>query len=100
QGIDGVCILKIELLNRETWQYELLYEGDIDFSTFEDTLAAVETQMMERGVSASIAAFSNVDYEFPVVPTQTVEVRLPGIDRIETAQGAPFYITTPTFGYY
>lgn len=100
EGIDGVCVLKIELLNRNTWQYQTLYEGDIDFSTFDDTLTAVETQIMEMGVSASISAYSNVEYEFPVLEEDTVQVRLPGIDRVEVASGIPFYLSVPTNGYY
>lgn len=100
EGVDGSAVLKIELLNRKTWVYDLLYEGDVDFSTFEDVLSSVEAKLMEMGISASIAAFSNVDYEWPVLPEDTVQVRLPGIDRIETGSSALFALNANTFGYY
>lgn len=98
EGIEGDAILKIELLNRISWQYETLYEGDVDFSTFEDTMDAVESKLMEMGISASVAAFSNVEYEWPVLPEDTVQVRLPGIDRIENAAQSFFGALTRGFG--
>lgn len=98
-GVDGVAILKIELLDRKTWQYELLYEGDIDFSTFDDTLTSVESKMMEMGIGASIAAFSNVDYEWAVRPEDVVQLRLPGIDRVEIGMQA-FTGFFTGFSYY
>src|SRR5690625_1747173 len=35
-NIEGYALLRIEILNRDTWGYELLYEGEIDFSTVID----------------------------------------------------------------
>lgn len=100
EGIDADCILRIELLNRSTWEYELLYEGSIDFSTFDDTLTAVESTLMEKGLSASISAFDKTEYEFPVLPDDTVQVRLPGMDVVETAAGVPYYSQDNYKGYF
>ena len=30
EGIEGKAVLKIEMLNRETWSYTYLYQGDIE----------------------------------------------------------------------
>lgn len=99
-GIDASCIIKIELLDRSTWQYETMYEGDIDFSTFDDMLTVVEAKLMDMGIAASVAAYSNVEYEFEVTNEETIPVRLPGIDRIETGDANPFALTAATLGYY
>lgn len=101
QGVDGQCILRIEILDRSTWTYnEVVYEGDVDFSTVDDALATVEANMMELGVTSSVAAYSNVDYEWPVTEEDTVAVRLPGIDQIEIGEASPAAFNAGTFGYF
>lgn len=87
QGIEGDCQIKIEILDRKNWykksiQYQDLYLGDIDFSTFQDKDDFVEVTIMERGATAAVAAYDTVKYEIDLDP-DALTVRLPGIDAVD-----------------
>lgn len=87
QGIEGKCQIKIEILDRKNWykksiQYQVLYIGDIDFSTFQDEKDFVEVMIMDRGAAAAVAAYDTVKYEIDLDPG-SLTVRLPGIDAVD-----------------
>lgn len=99
QGVNGQCSIKIEILNRSTWQYENLYLGEIDFSTFKDEGVYVTANVMEGGPSAAVAAYDSVKYEIPISP-DSMTVRIPGIDKVEEGSAFPWYDNVNSIGYF
>lgn len=92
--VESQAILRIEILDRSSlsnaWSYYLLYEGDIDYSTIEDTLTSVEVNLMERGLSARIKAYENVQYEIDLNVPEAIEINIPGIDKTGNASFITF----------
>jgi len=95
-GLRTVCELKIEELNPATWAYEVIYTGEIDFSTFSDKLTDVTVTAMEGGISAGVKAYENVKYTIPINVPEAVLIELTPLKLAETAQ----YIFTPTDARY
>lgn len=89
-GIEGRVLLRAEKLNRDTWQYEQFYEGDLDLSTVKDSRDRIEVNIMEGGLSAKIKAYENVKYEIPLDTPEAITIRLPGIDKTEKATLVPY----------
>lgn len=78
-GIEAFVRLEILQLNRETWQYERLYIGELDFSKVEDEKDSFTCNVMEGGISKLIKAYENVKYEIDIDVPEAVNMRLPGI---------------------
>jgi hypothetical protein len=85
KGIGAKAVIKIDQLSRSTWNYALLYEGDIDFSTFKDRYKEVEVSIMESGISEMVKAYENVQYDIRLDETNSIEVNVPGIGLVEKA---------------
>lgn len=94
-GIRGNALLTIEELNLATWGYELIYSGDIDFSTFTDSLTEVTVTAMEGGLSANIKAYENVKYTIPLNVPDAVDIQLTGLKLLESA----LFLFTPAISY-
>jgi len=77
--------LQIYELNKNTWNYDVLYTGDLDFSTFDDKDPIVEINCMESGISEKIKAFEKVVYSLILNSTNSIDVRIPGVGLTEKA---------------
>lgn len=85
KGIQGRARLIIEILNRETWDYEHLYSGDLDLSTANDLENDIEVALMDSGLAESIKAYENVKFEIELSEADTIPVILPAIDVVGRA---------------
>lgn len=83
-GIDGEASLKIEKLDSSTWQYNEIYSADIDFSTIEDSIHRIKTNLIDGGLTAKLQAYKNVKYEFGFDESDP-EINLGGVDVLEWA---------------
>lgn len=79
-GTSGKSTFRVELLNRSTWEYEEIFSGDVDFSTFQDSLNKVEVSIVNGGVSKKLKAYENVEYEFDC---DDFQVRIPAMDAVD-----------------
>jgi hypothetical protein len=95
-GLRGEATLLIEELNLQTWGYETIFSGDIDFSTFSDKDTEVTVTAMEAGISAMIKAYENIKYTIPIDVAEAVDIELTPLKLRETAQ----FIFTPTVDRY
>jgi hypothetical protein len=75
-GLRSYAQLQIEELNLSTWAYEVIYTGEIDFSTFSDKLTDVTVTAMEGGISAKIKAYENVKYTIPLDVPEAIDIEL------------------------
>lgn len=91
-GLRNVTTLKIEQLIPSTWGYELLFQGEIDFSTFSDELTTVTVTVMEGGITANIKAYENVKYSIPINVPDAIDVLLTPL-KLQEKSG---FIFTPT----
>lgn len=91
-GLRNVTTLKIEQLIPATWGYELLFQGEIDFSTFSDELTTVTVTAMEGGITANIKAYENVKYAIPIDVADAIDVRL---TPLKFREQALFLLTSP-----
>lgn len=78
-GIEAFVRIEILQLNRNTWEYQQLYIGEIDFSKVEDDKDGFTCNVMEGGISKLIKAYENVKYEIDLDVPEAVNTRLPGI---------------------
>lgn len=81
-GIDGKVNFIIEKLNQSTYQYYQIYESEIDFSTFEDSINRVKTNLIDGGLTAKLQAYKNVIYDIPFDETDPL-ISLGGVDILE-----------------
>lgn len=77
-GSEALVRFKVMQLNRDTFQYEQEYIGEIDFSEITDTRDTFECNVMSGGLERYIKAYENVDYEIPL-EEDAVNVIVPGI---------------------
>lgn len=84
-GIRANVQITIEELDLSDWGYDLVYIGDIDFSTFSDELNQVTVKVMEGGISAMIKAYENVKYTIDLDVPEAVDILIPGLQIQETA---------------
>lgn len=94
-GIRGNALLTIEELNLSDWSYEVIYTGDIDFSTFNDALTEVTVTAMEGGISANVKAYENVKYTIPLNVPEAVDIQLTGLKLLESG----LFLFTPAISY-
>lgn len=84
-GLRSYAQLQIEELNLSTWAYEVIYIGEIDFSTFSDKLTDVTVTAMEGGISAKIKAYENVKYTIPIDVAEAIDIELTPLKLRENA---------------
>jgi len=84
-GLRSYAQLQIEELNLSTWAYEVIYTGEIDFSTFSDKLTDVTVTAMEGGISAKIKAYENVKYTIPIDVADAIDIELTPLKLRENA---------------
>lgn len=87
ENVEGYALLRIEILNRDTWGYEILYEGEIDFATAVDDGTSFEVNIADKGIESRIKAYENVRYEIPF-PEDALQVELPGVDRVGSSNSS------------
>jgi hypothetical protein len=85
-GLRSYAELQIEELNLTTWAYEIIYTGEIDFSTFSDKLTDVTVTAMEGGISAKIKAYENVKYTIPIDVPDAIDIELTPLKLRENAK--------------
>jgi len=67
QGIAARCLLRITLLNYNTWLHtDVLFEGEIDFETLLDEKNFVKAGCLEPGIAADLKTNDGTDYEIPI----------------------------------
>lgn len=81
-GVDADVKILIQSLNNSTGLHEEMYRGDLDFSTFEDSLNYVQINAIDSGIAAKIQAYRSVKYEIPFAP-EDVTLTMPGVDAQE-----------------
>lgn len=79
EGFNANVFLKILMLNSNTWEYNEVYRGDIDFSTAEDDLTSFSVNISDNGIEAYIKGNENIRYEIPIIPSEAVKVNLVSI---------------------
>lgn len=62
-GITAKCILRIEKLDTYSQSYNLWYQGDVDFTTFEEDDVSVTVSLVERGLVGTLVSRRNTPYE-------------------------------------
>lgn len=62
-GITAKCILRIEKLDTYSQSYNLWYQGDVDFATFEEDDVSVTVSLVERGLVGTLVSRRNTPYE-------------------------------------
>lgn len=83
-GSEALVRLKVMKLNRNTFQYEQEYIGEIDFSEITDSRDSFECNVMSGGLQRYIKAYENVDYEIDI-EADAVDIIVPGIGVSEFA---------------
>ncbi len=83
-GIEAKVDLLIEELNSDTWQYETLLLGALDFSRFKDSDHIVTITVMEGGITQQIKAYENIAYEIDIDVPEAIEVEFPGLPLQQT----------------
>lgn len=78
-GIESGVRIEVEELNRATFEYELSFVGDIDFSEFNDEQDVVSVMLMQSGITRNLKAYSNVKYEHDLIGDDVVNIILPGV---------------------
>lgn len=75
-GINALASLKILMLNPETWDYDEVYQGDIDFSTIEDDIVSFSVGIADNNIEAKIKAKEDVVFEIPIEESEAVKVNM------------------------
>lgn len=88
-GVDAQVQFYIEKLDKAiaTYGYAAYYEGDVDFSRFEDKKDYVAVQIAENGFIGKLIAKENTDFEIPITTNpDAIWVRMDGIDLMAKAR--------------
>jgi len=91
QGVEAVCICRIMRQNDFTLDWELFYEGNVDFSKINIEPFFVNANLIEGGLKSLIDANEDIDYEILIDPTDPnyKKVFLDGIILQDTLQYVP-----------
>lgn len=81
-GLNANTAIRIEQLQRSSWKYKTIFEGDMDYSKFSDGRNKVTINVMEGGISKKVKANDNVEYEVEIDDDDTVTVTVPGIGTV------------------
>lgn len=86
KGIPAEAKIRVEILENRTWAYRLVYEGEIDFTEFEDSSDgnSVTVRATDIGIAEMIASYDKAVYEIDLPGTVLVEI--PGVSLIDAAQ--------------
>lgn len=86
KGIPAKAQIRVEILENRTWAYRLVYEGEIDFTEFEDSSDgnSVTVRATDIGIAEMIASYDKAVYEIDLPGTVLVEI--PGVSLIDAAQ--------------
>lgn len=95
KGLKAQTSLLIEELVPETWAYQTVFFGDMDYSTFQDSLNEVGCVVMEGGITAQIKAYEGIQYTIPLDVAEAIDVELTPLKLNENAQ---FILTPYTYG--
>lgn len=85
-GLSSSVKIKIEEVDLSTWAYSLVFEGEIDFSTFSDGIDQVTATIMEGGLSAMIKSYENVKYTIPLDVADAIDLEITPLKLQERAQ--------------
>ena len=98
--------LRVEKYNTVTYNYDIVYQGDHDFSTFQDHGIedgdVVTIEVMEGGITKYVKAYEDVKYTIPI-PTSGPDMRIIDSVPIKLQESAQFifppYPNTVEDGY-
>lgn len=77
-GVEAGAKILIEKRNKN-WGYDAIYNGDLDFSSFEYDNGTVSINVMDDGTGKEIKARENTTYEIPISGPDVVNIVLPGV---------------------
>src|SRR4030095_10193247 len=91
QGVEAKCFCRIERQNDFNLDWELFYEGDIDFAKINIEPFFVNANIIEGGLKALIDSNEDIDYEIKIDPldAQYKRIYLDGITLQDTLQYVP-----------
>jgi len=98
--------LQVQKYNTQTYNYDIVFIGDHDFSTFQDHGIeegdVVTIEVMEGGITKYVKAYENVKYTIPI-PTSGADMRIIDSVPIKLQEKADFifppYSTAVEDGY-
>lgn len=87
-GVSAKMKLKIEVLKNQNWEYQILYNGGIDFTEFQDFSndRSVVVRATDEGIAEMIATYDKTVYEIPLTESNMINVEIPGVSLIDSAQ--------------
>lgn len=81
-GIEVICNLIVEKLNRDTGEHDGYYLGEMDFSQFSDEDNGAVINVMQGGLSKLIKSNENTTYEIPLNVPEAIVINFDGIELI------------------
>lgn len=78
-SLNETIYFKIDYRDSTDLEYDELYRGTLDFSTFKSMKDHVQISVMEGGIYSMVQAFENVEYSIPVDTSDAVQVLMDGI---------------------
>lgn len=79
-GCESVCIVTIEELNTTTMEYELFYQGTLNFYTAQDLFDRFTIQVLDKGASEVFKSNSGVSVTVPLDLPQAITCELKGVN--------------------
>ena len=85
EGVNGVCEVKIERLNRNTYEYFIDYVGGVDFSRTKNNRLFFEASITDKGTAQMLNAYARTKYEIDIDDnSKAVDIRtVEGMNFIE-----------------
>jgi hypothetical protein len=77
--------LRIEYLQPSTWEYRLVYFGEMDFEDFKDLDNGVEITTTDIGVAEMVASYDKAVYDIVLTEENSMMIELPGVSLIDFA---------------
>lgn len=80
QGYEADCVIEIHELNNSTRQYEPIFIGEVDFTTYDSDVHFTRCNFIEGGAYKLLTANEDTVYEIPIEDEDRVLVRMDGVN--------------------
>lgn len=91
-GVSGLGLVYIDRLNAQTGQYELMYQGNIDFSKADLTAEFIEINFLDNDIQSRKEAFENTEYELEFTDEQSLQDFDAILPKIQMVENASYFI--------
>lgn len=71
------CVIVVEKLNESTYQYETLFEANLNFRTAKDEDTHFSIEILQDGITGLIKSRENIEYEIMMKGIGAVQARVP-----------------------